>query len=74
MTSFLPAAGQYFAAIGGLHTLTESVNRFTTAFVGLVGSFFTWHFFTFFLLQNIFLNSCYTGGAPSLPFVKGRQR
>gem|GEM_PF-3612010 len=31
MASFLPAACQYFTAVGGLHPLAESVNGFTAA-------------------------------------------
>lgn len=31
MTAFFAAAGQYFAAIGGLHALTETVCGFTAA-------------------------------------------
>ncbi len=47
-TEFLPAlctaAGQYLAAIGSLHTLTETVNGFTAAAVWLKCSF---HFSSF---------------------------
>ena len=52
MTSFFPAAGQYFTAIGGLHALAEAMHRFTAAYVRLIGSFFTWHGCTVYLLKN----------------------
>jgi len=61
MTSFLSAAGQYFTAISGLHTLAKSMYRFSAAFVRLIGSFFTWHLIKFFLLQiNFKIRFCYT--------------
>lgn len=53
MAAFCPAACQYFTAIGGLHTLAKTMYGFTTAFMRLVGSFFTRHNVNFFLLQNV---------------------
>jgi hypothetical protein len=64
MTSFPPAAGQHFTAVGSLHTLTESVYRFPAAFMGLIGSFFTWHCCNFFLLQNYFSKNFHQGTIP----------
>ena len=37
LSSFEPAAGQYVAAVGSLHTLTEAVDLFPLALFGLVG-------------------------------------
>ena len=36
-SSFEPTAGQYVAAVGSLHTLTEAVDLFPLALFGLVG-------------------------------------
>jgi len=60
MTSFFTAACQYLTAIGCLHTLAETMYRFSATFVRLIGSFFTWHFITFFLLQINFRIYFYT--------------
>lgn len=45
MTSFFSAARKYFSSTGGSHTLSETMHTFTTAFMGLIGAFFTWHLF-----------------------------
>lgn len=39
VTAFFTAAGQYFAAIGGLHALTETMRGFTAALGRLVCTF-----------------------------------
>ena len=51
-TALSSSAGQYFTAIGGLHALAEAMHRFTAAYVRLIGSFFTWHGCTVYLLKN----------------------
>ncbi len=69
MTSFRSAACQYFTSVGSLHTLAETMNRFTTAYMWLVCSFFTWHCSRIFLLKiflKLFFSYTHQGTIPAV--------
>ena len=60
MTSFPSAAGQYLAAIRGLHALAETMYRFPAAFMRLIGPFFSWHCLHFSFYKLISVSKFYT--------------